>query len=288
MRAVATGVGGALVLKSVVAMVFLCVPLSEIGASEWAWTYGGVLDDEGDCIIETGDGDFVVAGTTKLFGDDAPDLWVVKLDSAGNVIWERRYGGAGYESEASVLETTAGDYLVTGVTGSFGAGDGDLWALKLNTGGEVLWQYRYGGPDLEDNASVHEAPGGTGYVLAAKTESFGAGDRGDLWVLGLLPNGLVSWQKRLGKVGGGEVPSCVVQSAGGTAIAGYTYSFGAGNGDFWVVSLDLSGGVSWEKAYGGADVDWATAIQTTPDVHDRCVSGRPNVVHRHVRRTPQR
>jgi hypothetical protein len=268
MRAVTTGSGVACVLAIAVVVILLGAPLSEVGAAEWAWAYGGLQADEGDCVVQTDDGGFVVAGTTTQFVEDNPDLWVVRLGSGGNVMWEKRYGGAGIESEASILEVPAamgGGYLLTGVTESFGAGNSDLWALKLDDLGGVEWQFSYGGPDPEHSASVQLAPGNTGYVLAAKTESFTAGEPGDFWVLGLDTNGAISWQKRIGGASGGDVPTCVAQSGGETVVAGYTYSYGEGNGDFWVVSFDASGAISWQRTYGGDDIDWATAIKMTAD-----------------------
>jgi hypothetical protein len=244
--------------------VYLSRPVTG-AAEEWAVTYGGINDDRATSIQQTADGNYIVSGDTSSFGAGGIDFWVMRLDSSGDVLWEKSYGGAGGDYGATIQPLDAGGYVVCGRTESFGAGGGDIWALKLDENGDIVWEKTFGGSAADSVASIDEVSPGGGYVMAGRTESFGAGVKGDAWALGLDSDGNVEWQRKYGTVGGGEGAACIRQvGSGGFVGAGYTYSFGAGNGDFWVFNLSTGGGIIWEKTYGGTDIDRANDIQPTP------------------------
>src|SRR6202008_1037230 len=105
------------------------------------------------------------------------DLWVVKLDRCGNIQWERSFGGSNYESARDVVQTTDGGYIVAGETNStdggvmpgFG-GTKDIWILKLNATGTLIWQKRYGGSGLDIANHIHLLTDGT-FLLTASSSS---------------------------------------------------------------------------------------------------------------------
>jgi hypothetical protein len=229
----------------------------------WARTYGGTSDDRAFSIEQTTDGSFVVARRTYSFGAGDFDFWVLKLDTLGNVQWEKTYGGAGGEDTRFIQPTTDGGYVVAGLTDSFGAGNWDYWALKLDASGNVQWQKTYGGASNDRGLSIQQTTDG-GFVIAGGTYSFGAGDW-DFWVLKLDTSGNVAWQKTYGGTNEDIAFFLKQTSDGGYVVAGHTYSFGAGNYDFWVLKLDASGNVTWQKTYGGASADAALSIQQTTD-----------------------
>jgi len=167
------------------------------GNVEWQKAYGGPDDDGAKAIAPTPDGGYVVAGWTESFGVGERDVWVLKLDGRGNVEWQKAYGGPDWDEAEAIAPTSDGGYVVAGMTRSFGAGDYDVWVLKLDNLGNVHWQRTYGGPG-EDEAHAIAPTSDGGYVVAGETESFGAGKR-DAWVLKLdgqgnvqgCPSGLV-------------------------------------------------------------------------------------------------
>jgi uncharacterized delta-60 repeat protein len=152
---------------------------------------------------------------------------------------------------------------VAGYTHSFGAGEDDFWVLKLSSGGAVSWQKRYDGGDDDYATSIQQTSDG-GYIVAGHTTSFGAGDS-DSWVLKLNSSGTVAWQKRYAGANEDWAVSIQQTSDEGYIVAGITDSFGAGSGDFWVLKLNSSGTVAWQKTYGGVSKEEATSIQETRD-----------------------
>jgi len=229
----------------------------------WAITCGGSYSDIIYSIQQTADGGYIMAGATGSFGAGAEDFWVLKLNADGSVAWQKTYGGNSMEYAYSIRETADGGYIAAGGTGSFGAGDRDIWVLKLKADGSVAWQKTYGGSSKEWAYSIEQTADG-GYIVAGYTYSFGAGD-GDIWALKLNADGSVAWQKTYGG-SNYEYAHSVRQTAdGGYILAGHIYSFGAGEGDIWVLKLNADGSVAWQKTYGGSSMEWASSIQQTAD-----------------------
>ena len=162
------------------------------GTVEWQKTYGGVGHDEAHSVQQTGDGGYIVAGNTGSFGTGKNNLWVLKLRPNGAVEWQKAYWGAHTLGDMtySIRQTGSGGYVVVSETQSFGAGDSDIWVLKLKSNGAVEWQKTYGGVGYDNARSIHETRDG-GYIVAGYTTSFGAGSS-DLWVLKLRPDGSIN------------------------------------------------------------------------------------------------
>jgi uncharacterized delta-60 repeat protein len=237
--------------------------LNSTGGVTWQKTYGGTGDDEAYSVQQTSDGGYIVAGWTTSFGAGASDAWILKLNSTGDVTWQKTYGGTGNDYAYSIQQTSDGGYIVAGATNSFGAGEWDFWVLKLNSTGGVTWQKTYGGTNSDLAESVQQTSDG-GYIVAGMTRSFGGGSY-DIWVLKLNSTGGVSWQKTYGGTGDDEAYSVQQTSDGGYIVAGSTNSFGAGGYDFWVLKLNSTGGVTWQKTYGGTSNEFARSVRQTSD-----------------------
>ncbi len=242
---------------------FWVLNLDASGNISWQKTYGGTAYDDVYAVQQTSDGGYIVAGGTESFGAGDSDMWVLKLDASGNISWQKTYGGTAYEEAYAVRQTSDGGYIVAGQTYSFGAGDSDMWVLKLDALGNVSWQHTYGGTSYDDAYAVQQTSDG-GYIVAGDTESFGAGDS-DMWVLKLDASGNISWQKTYGGTAYDETNAIQQTSDGGYIVAGGTESFGAGNGDFWVLKLDASGNISWQRTYGGIGYDNSFGARQTSD-----------------------
>ena len=231
--------------------------------AQWAFTYGGSDDDSLTSIQQTQDGGYIVAGTTSSFGAGSSDVMLMKLTPAGELTWQRAYGGTGTEIVKSVWQTQDGGYIAAGQTSSFGAGDYNLWVMKLNSSGEVTWEKRYGGAGDDYAGSIQQTQDG-GYILTGHTFSFGEGIT-DAWVIKLDSTGNVTWQKTYGGSGEDAIDSIQQTQDGGYIAAGATTSFGVESSDVWVMKLNSSGEVVWQKTYGGVGDDWAKTIQQTQD-----------------------
>jgi hypothetical protein len=177
--------------------------------------------------------------------------------------WAKTYGGTGSEHVGSVQLTSDNGYILAGHTSSFGAGLIDGWVLKLDSSGVVQWQKTYGGSSHDFAESV-QLTSDNGYIVTGRTESFGAGDS-DAWLLKLDSSGIVQWQKTYG--GTGYEGDTLIQqtSDNGHILAGRTDSFGAGFYDIWLLKLDSSGVVQWQKTYGGTGYEKVRSVQQTND-----------------------
>jgi hypothetical protein len=256
-------IGKLSVMAYLISILLLPVFINSAYAVEWSRVYGGASDDYAYSVQQTADGGYILAGRTISFGSGKEDVWVIKLDVNGSLVWQKAYGGPENDHAYSVQQTADGGYILAGRTISFGSGKEDVWVIKLDVNGSLVWQKAYGGPQNDHAYSVQQTADG-GYILAGRTASFGSGNY-DILVLKLDLNGNVLWQKTYG--GSGEDISRSIQQTadGGYILAGRTASFGSGNYDILILKLDVNGDAVWQKTYGGATYDYAISIQETSD-----------------------
>ncbi len=244
----------------------------------WAKTYGGTILDQALSIQQTSDGGYIVAGDTLSFGAGGYDLWVLKLNSNGDVIWQKTYGGASTDRFQSLQQTSDGGYILAGLTESFGTGNWHIWVLllKLDSNGGVIWAKTYGA--LYNPPCALQSMGGCyyysiqqtsdgGYILAGETKPFGAAST-SISVLKLDNEGNVIWQKTYTNTGWDKAPSIHQTGDGGYIVAGETnfYTpYGYTGTDILVLKLDGNGNVVWQKTYGLKSYDWVPSIKQTSD-----------------------
>ena len=202
-------------------------------------TYGGALREEGFCVQQTYDGGYIIAGRTWSFGAGQGDIYLIKTDSLGNAFWERTYGGSHGEFGHSVQQTFDGGYVIAGYTDSFGGGGSDIYMVKTDSSGDTAWTRAYGGSGMEWGYSVQQIPDG-GYIIAGDTYFNGPGFQ-DVYLIKTDSSGDVVWTKEYGGASGEGAYSLQHLSDGGYIIAGYTFSFGAGVVDVYLIRTDSSG-----------------------------------------------
>ncbi|MEJ2242065.1 MAG: hypothetical protein P8Y18_07985, partial [Candidatus Bathyarchaeota archaeon] len=127
----------------------------------------------------------------------------------------------------------------------------------------LMWSQNYGGPKGEYARSLIATSDG-GYAIAGWTDSYGAGEE-DFWLVKTDANGNIQWNKTYGGTGRDEAQSVIQTSDEGYAIVGYTFSFGAGNYDFWLIKTDANGIMQWNKTFGGQATDIAYSLVETSD-----------------------
>jgi len=159
--------------------------------------------------------------------------------------WNKTYGGTSNDVAWSAVQTWDGGYALAGYTESFGAGDSDFWLVKTDSSGNIQWNKTYGGTNTDYAHSVVQTWDG-GYALAGDTWSLELDDA-DFWLVKTDSSGNMQWSKTYGGTNYDCVRSVVQTWDGGYALAGYTYSFGAGDSDFWLVKTDSSGNIQWNK-----------------------------------------
>ena len=170
------------------------VKLDASGNVQWQKTYGGALSDQLRDVQQTSDGGFVVAGWTRSFGAGREDAWVLKLDADGEIQWQKTFGGGNGDQATAVWQTADGGFIVAAGTSSFGTGHYDVWLLRLDAEGALVWQQTYGGTQADVALDVQQTSDG-GFVVMAATGSFGATGL-DPWILKLTAGGTVEWQRR--------------------------------------------------------------------------------------------
>ena len=115
------------------------VKLDGSGNVSWTKTIGGSFSDYARSIIRSSDGGFVVAGYTNSFGAGGYDIYIVKLDSLGNVLWTKTIGGSFSDYANSIIQSSDGGFVVAGETGSFGAGQSDFYIVKSGPSFDTCW-----------------------------------------------------------------------------------------------------------------------------------------------------
>ncbi len=150
------------------------VKLDANGDSIWSRTYGNADVEWCWTVLETSDGGFMLGGAVMPSTFGPMDIWIVKTNTAGEIVWEQRYGGENSESCAAILETANHDFVLVGGTWSFGAGASDIWLLKAAANGDSIWSRTFGGHEEEYGTAILQTANGE-YVVAGATSSFGAG-----------------------------------------------------------------------------------------------------------------
>jgi PKD repeat protein len=236
-------------------------------------TFDNSHHDEGRSVVETGlvgnaDG-YIVVGSTYSDVSGGVDVWLIRTDEDGNVIWEECFGGAAVDRGYSVQQTSDGGYIVVGETysadlggGVGNAGFGDAYLIKVDSNGGLEWQKTFGGESLDIGYSVQQTLDG-GYVLAGQTYSAGHGSS-DVYVVKTDSLGDEVWAKRYGGKDV-DVGYSVQQTEDGYIVVGATYSEGAGDYDVYLVKTDSAGFRQWEQTFGGSEPDWGYSVQQTSD-----------------------
>lgn len=268
--------------------------LSNTGSIVWQKCLGGTSYDELHGIIPTNDNGYLVAGYTGSNNGDVSgnhgggDGWIVKLNSLGNIVWQKCYGGAGYEQLFNLSPTSDGNYLAVGInTGNGGDvsdshGGQDIWVIKFDALGNLIWQRSIGGLNDEFSLSIKELSDGN-YVAVGATasnDSYIIGNHGgaDGLAVKLSSSGTILWQKCLGGTMGNiasypeydESIIDVVPSANGSCFVignmesnDGDVSGNHGEQDIWLAKLDSNGSIEWQKCFGGTGWDRVSAMCST-------------------------
>ena len=254
----------------------------------WRLTLGGSGMDELSDVVKTPDGGLVAVGTTDSpDGDFGPgkggmDIWAVKVNSNGQIVWKRRFGGRGNDKGLAILAAQDGGYFIGGESGSL---DGDMrshlkgrldsWIARLGPMGDLRWEKKYGGSANEQVRRIHELAPGNFLVLNTATSRDGdikqAKGKKDVWAFRMNYTGDILWQASFGGEDNDDIHDSHIDAAGNVVVAGTSFSRGGdlkvhkGLGDFWAFCLTPEGQLKWSHSYGGSKADGADAIYPTRD-----------------------
>lgn len=209
------------------------------GNLQWEKTLGGSGHDWGYSVRQTSDGGYIIAGDTDSFGSGGSDAYLVKTNSEGNLLWQKTFGGSGHDWVSSVEHTSDGGYIICGDTGSFGAEGWDIYLVKTDPTGNLIWQKNFGG-SLHDGGSSAQQTYDGGFIIAGRANSGPYGQYSDAYLIKTDFQGNLLWEKTLGGSNVDQASSVQQISDGGYIIAGTTRSFGAGNYDLYLIKVGLN------------------------------------------------
>ncbi|MBU0763246.1 MAG: hypothetical protein KJ607_00260, partial [Bacteroidetes bacterium] len=215
-------------------------------------------------VCQTDDGGFIFTGLV----DAVNTFGVIRTDADGDILWTKAYGdscslGCGQRSH-SVRKTADGGFVICGYTFSFGAGSYDAYIIKADGSGNIQWTKTYGTAGDEEAYSIQQTTDG-GYIITGKTQPGGMFTPAAVFLIKTNASGDIVWERSYGGSVGELAFSVQQTSDGGYVVAGYTYSFGAGGSDVYLIRTDAVGDTLWTKAYGGASTDIGYSVQQTSD-----------------------
>jgi len=256
--------GGSTILSGEDFTDMYIVKTDALGKIEWETVHGDDETEAVSTILQTDDGGYLAFGNTDSDGAGKFDFYLVKLNSTGDVIWEKTYGGNRDEKSSDMIETSDGNYFLLGNSLSFGDGlNADVFLLKVNGEGTELWSTRYGGPNGDSGKKIVATQDGN-YSILASTASFGAGGF-DFWLIKIDGNGNELWNKTYGGSEDEEGHDIAELPDASLVMVGFTRTFGAGAKDAYIIKTDASGNEIWNQVHGENFQDVATNVVSELD-----------------------
>lgn len=258
--------------------------------------FGGTGEDALFSAVGTSDGGLLLGGhsSSEVSGNKTSpsqgnrDYWLVRLDANWNPLWDKTFGGTSNDILSVVQPAADGGYLLAGYSNSGISGNktnanfsslNDCWLVKVDAGGNKLWERNYGG--LSSDLLYTIVPSGDGgFLLGGLSLSGASGNKtsaafggGDYWLVKVDADGNKLWDRSYGGTGADTLLSIVPTGDGGFLLGGYSGSGISGNktnanfglDDFWVLRIDSAGNKLWEQEYGGSGYDILHAIVRTSD-----------------------
>ena len=259
--------------------LYISTSSAQIPEIQWQQCYGSSELDYTRGIEQTENGYLVgirlytyVPGITNYHGGG--EIWIVNIDTLGNIIWERCYGGSDGDVPQKIIKRNEDEFYIYGYTYSTDGdvqsgnnGHNDLWVVKINEQGEIIWEKTYGCTGIDDPRDMILTPD-SGFVMIDRI-GVGGGDvsnfygSGDVWMCKCDSVGNIEWEKTLGNFGLDNCVSMIINSVGNIMMIGATQKHGGlvecypdeTWGDVWLVELDLQGNIVSQHCYGGSDYD---------------------------------
>jgi hypothetical protein len=258
-------------------------------AMEWSYCYGGSNLEKPESIqaVSTG-GSIVIGNTSSNDGDISDqagngDIWLVRLNDDGSILWEETYGGSGADLGRYVQETSDGGFVLIGMTTStdgdvgISYGGGDVWVIKIDSNGVLQWEYSYGGTSADAGYDIAQTPD-NGYIFVGVSSS-SDGDltinNGELdtWVVKIDASGVLSWQKSFGGSASDPLGPSSIWVLPNEEYAVLTRKASQdgdsecwlGAGDTWLLKLNSIGQIIWQRCIGGNGTEQSGDLTVTND-----------------------
>jgi arginine repressor len=215
----------------------------------WSRTFGGTNNEFGLSVQQTSDGGYIIVGSSGQFVSPGGDVYVIKTDSNGYMLWSKTLGGTNHDAAYSVQQTSDGGYIIAGWTLTSGWSGLNAYLVKTDPNGDMLWSKTFVGTSQAAANSVQQTSDG-GYIIAGYTYSTSGTDEGDAYLVKTDKNGDMLWSKTFGGAGWDSARAVLQTPDAGYIIVGYTSSFGVPGGDVYLVKTDSNGNMLWSKISG--------------------------------------
>jgi hypothetical protein len=216
------------------------------GDTLWTRTYGGLLGEYANAVQQISDGGYVVAGVTYSFVAEGGDVYLVRLDNAGDTLWTHTYGQALYDGAIDIDTTSDGGFILAGWSSE--GGPQQMYLVKTDRGGVAEWSRTYGGIYYARVFSVRQTSDG-GYILAGESENSGGGDM-DIYIVKTDASGDTTWTRTYPTPGNQSLESVRQTLDGGYILAGYMTI--AGQSRMYLLKTNAAGDTLWTKIFGAA------------------------------------
>ena len=242
---------------------------------EWEKTFGGDKNDYASSVQQTTDGGYIIAGWANgIFPypydirTSEADAYLLKIDSNGNKLWDKIFGGTKFDIASSVQQTTDGGYIIAGETYSFGESS-DIYVVKTDSNGNKQWEKTFGGTKEDYAQSVQQTFDG-GYIIAGDSNSFvdpyPVDGYPNIYLIKTDSSGNKQWENTFGVKGVRDCAYSVQQTKdNGYIITGFTNSWGVNFGryaDIYLIKTDPNGNKQWDRLFGSGI---AQSVQQTND-----------------------
>ncbi len=249
---------------------FYLVRIDACGDIVWSNNFGGTSSDLGTSMDVGSDGSFIIAGTVPPLPSND---YVIKTSSSGEYLFGSNFGGSPIHMVLDVTGVGGSGYALVGGAAPTILDPPDVHFIKANSVLGSFWSKTIGGPGSDVAYSVYQTAD-AGYILAGRTDSYGAG-AGDFYLLKLNVIGDSLWANTYGTTGDETAFSVVETSDSGLIVVGSSTPLGGGSSDMFIVRLTSDGTESWRRTVGGASDEVARSVQET-DQGDFLVAGWTN------------
>ena len=259
--------------------------LDSSGAIIWEYSFGFAGSDTPYSIIQTNDDGYLLSGVLDVSASNGQgnrnsilsrhaggDYWVIKLNASGVKQWSNYYGGSFTDTAYDAIQTEDDGYIIIGSSDSDDVditnnlGSYDFWILKISANGTLVWEKSFGGSEIDEAHAISQATDGN-YLIVGDTRSNDLdisqnNGAADLWIIKITPEGTLLWEKTLGGSSFDVGRSISKTQDNGFLISGSSRSTNGsltsnkGQNDAWIVKINSSGNLEWQKTIGGSEVDF--------------------------------
>jgi hypothetical protein len=236
--------------------------LDKYGKIEWQKSYGGTQSESLSSLIQTSEGGYIFSATTTSNDGDVKghngsggdqDSWIVKIDAKGSILWQKCFGDNSLDASYQIVEASDNGYIVS-VFFTKITSQGEIRAnqlIKINQNGEVEWEKNIEG------SKIVKTTDGNYFICTGSNWSKDA----DIRYWKINQQGEILWEKKIGGSGTDFARDVQQTADGGCVITGVTFSNDGdvtgnhGNGDIWMVKVNASGNIEWQRCIGGSGMD---------------------------------